>query len=100
MNRQEQSKMALANANAIRIKRAGLRRWVNDAGSEGVIFLLKDPPVCLNTASLFELLSWQHGWGRIRVNRFQNKTKLNLYKRIENTTERERNVVIECLTQG
>jgi hypothetical protein len=60
---------ALARANAIRTGRARLRREVA-AGRRAVADVISDPPVEARTASVGDVLGWQHRWGRARVTRF------------------------------
>jgi hypothetical protein len=60
---------ALARANAVRTGRARLRREVA-TGRRAVADVIIDPPAEARTASVGDVLGWQHRWGRARVNRF------------------------------
>jgi hypothetical protein len=86
---------ALARANAIRLRRARLRREVA-AGNRSLADVIADPPVEAKGATVGSALAWQYRWGSERVRRFLSDLQgrgvvfLSETRPLEALTQRER----------
>jgi hypothetical protein len=89
---------ALSRANEIRTLRAEVKRALR-RGDLQIADLLVDPPSCIETASLAELLLAVRGLGKVRVRRLLATAEIPPRKRIDSLTERQREALLPGLTE-
>ncbi len=87
---------ALARANQVRSERAELKARVR-AGEVGLVGLIAEPPECLATASLAEVLLAAPGVGKVRLRRVLDASRLSPAKPLGTLTERQRSELIRTL---
>jgi hypothetical protein len=85
----EQRRAALRRANAVRARRARLKRDLK-AGREHITTLLGDPPDWLLTAKVFDLLLAVPKLGRVKVNTILTQCRIAPSKTFAGLTERQR----------
>lgn len=92
---------ALGNANARRLERAVLRAEVTSlsqiAARERVAELLVDPPQCLLSESIIDLLQWPHRDGARFASRVMFRVGVSLQRRVGEITVRQRGVFADEL---
>jgi hypothetical protein len=84
-----QQMRALARANAVRDARVKVKREVKE-GTTRVADVLLDPPEPILGMELFELLTAQRRWGRVRTLRSLAAARLRENKKVGEMTERQR----------
>lgn len=89
----DQRRAALERANDIRLRRAQIKRDVT-AGRAQVPDLLLDPPECILTMPLFDLLLCVRRWGRTKVTRTLAVHKISPVKTIGGLTFRQRREIV------
>ncbi len=89
---------ALQRANDIRTRRARLKRDLK-AGRVKIHPLLLDPPDCLKTAKVFDLLLAVPKYGRVKVQRIHTHCRISSSKTIGGLSERQRNELVSYLTR-
>lgn len=87
---------ALALANEIRRARGALKRDVRN-GTASVEAILTDPPECVVTMPIYELLMAQHRWGHMTAMHVLRGCGLSESKRIGEATMRQRLLIIDRL---
>ena len=87
---------ALHKANAIRTRRATLKRDLK-AGRTQIHGLLLNPPDYLETAKVFDLLLAVPKYGRVKVNRILTHCRISPSKTIGGLSERQRNELVSYL---
>ena len=87
---------ALERANEVRMRRARLKRDLK-AGRVRIHPLLLDPPHCLKTAKVFDLLLAVPKYGRVKVNRIITHCRISSSKTIGGLSERQRNELVSYL---
>ena len=87
---------ALDKANAIRTRRAKLKRDLK-AGRVSVTTLLSAPPEYLETAKVFDILLAVPKLGRVKVNTALNRCRISPSKTIGGLSERQRHEIIAQL---
>ncbi len=87
---------ALARANEVRMRRAGLKRDLK-AGRVGIHGLLLDPPEYLQTAKVADVLLAVPKYGRVKVNRKLTQCRISPSKTIGGLSERQRHELVACL---
>jgi hypothetical protein len=80
---------ALQRANEIRTKRAALKRDLK-AGRESICKLLDEPPECIETAKVFDMLLAVPKYGRVKVNKVLQVCRISPSKTIGGLSERQR----------
>ncbi|HEY1688346.1 MAG TPA: integration host factor, actinobacterial type [Solirubrobacteraceae bacterium] len=80
---------ALARANHIRTQRAKIKRELR-AGRISIDQLLLDPPSCVDTAKVFDLLLAVPRYGRVKVNKILAHCRISPSKTIGGLSERQR----------
>jgi len=87
---------ALERANAIRMKRAQLKRDLK-AGRKSIHDLLLDPPEYVETAKVFDLLLAVPKYGRVKVNKILHTCRISPSKTIGGLSPRQRGELVELL---
>src|SRR5579884_2773724 len=87
---------ALERANAIRMKRAQLKRDLK-AGKRSIHSLLLDPPEYVETAKVFDMLLAVPKYGRVKVNKILVHCRIAPSKTIGGLSERQRSELISLL---
>jgi S13-like protein len=80
---------ALARANDIRSKRAGVKRDLK-AGRHSIHQLLLDPPDCVESAKVFDMLLAVPKYGRVKANKVLVQCRISPSKTIGGLSERQR----------
>lgn len=97
--KREQIMSALALANVIRLARTSLKHDVA-SGERTVPEILTDPPDCIRTLRLVDLLMWQHRWGIQRAQRLLRTVRISERRTVASLTPRERLLVARVLEGG
>ena len=87
---------ALQRANAIRTRRAQLKRDLK-AGRVSIHTLLREPPDYVETAKVFDMLLAVPKYGRVKVNRILTHCRISPSKTIGGLSERQRNELVSYL---
>jgi hypothetical protein len=87
---------ALGRANEIRTKRAALKRDLK-AGRKSIHMLLLDPPEWVESMKLFDAMLACPKYGRVKVNKVLQVTRISPSKTIGGLSERQRAEVISML---
>lgn len=87
---------ALERANDIRFRRADLKRDLK-AGRVTIYALLLDPPACIDTMKLGDLLLAVPSLGRVKVNKALSRCQISPSKSIGGLTVRQRDEVVALL---
>ena len=80
---------ALQRANDIRTRRARLKKDLK-AGRVQIQALLLDPPECLQTAKVFDMLLAVPKYGRVKANRILTQCRISPSKTIGGLSQRQR----------
>lgn len=92
----EQRLLALGRANEIRLGRAKVRREIGTRRLSAADVLL-DPPECVLSMPIFELLMAQHRYGRSRSSGLLRRVRISEGRLIGALTDRERRLLAEAL---
>jgi hypothetical protein len=84
---------ALQRANAIRTRRAQLKRDLK-AGRVSIHTLLSKPPDYVETAKVFDILMAVPKFGRVKAARFLNQCRISQSKSVGGLSERQRTELI------
>jgi len=87
---------ALQRANDIRTRRAQLKRDLK-AGRLSIHALLLNPPECLETAKVFDMLLAVPKYGRVKVNKILAHCRISPSKTIGGLSERQRSELVSLL---
>jgi hypothetical protein len=87
---------ALARANHIRTQRAKIKRELR-AGRVSIDKLLLEPPSCVETAKVFDLLLAVPRYGRVKVNKILAHCRISPSKTIGGLSERQRAELVMLL---
>ncbi len=87
---------ALARANHIRTQRAKVKRDLK-AGRLSIDALLLEPPSCVETAKVFDLLLSVPRYGRVKVNKVLAHCRISPSKTIGGLSERQRTELVALL---
>ncbi len=87
---------ALARANEIRSQRAHLKRELK-AGRVAISDLLAQPPSCISTAKVFDLLLAVPRYGRVKVNKVLAHCRISPSKTVGGLSERQRTELVTML---
>ena len=91
-----QHMQALAHANKVRLARASLKRSVA-AGEVDVAEIVRICPWEAESMTVGELLRAQRRWGRTRTRKFLTALTLNENRRLDQLTQRQRDLVVRRL---
>ena len=87
---------ALQRANAIRTRRAQLKRDLK-AGRVSIDRLLSQPPDFVETAKVFDMLLAVPKYGRVKVNKILTTCRISPSKTIGGLSERQRTELVALL---
>jgi len=87
---------ALERANAVRTKRAQLKRNLK-AGRESIHTLLLNPPPYIETAKVFDMLLAVPKYGRVKVNKVLTQCRISPSKTIGGLSQRQRDELVSLL---
>jgi len=87
---------ALERANAIRSRRAQLKRDLK-AGRVSIQQLLLEPPAYVETAKVFDMLLAVPKYGRVKANKILNACRISPSKTIGGLSERQRGELVAML---
>ena len=87
---------ALDRANAVRTKRAQLKRDLK-GGRITIRALLLDPPEYILTAKVIDMLIAVPKYGRVKVNKILTQCRISPSKTIGGLSERQRNELVKHL---
>jgi hypothetical protein len=87
---------ALQRANAIRTRRAQLKRDLK-AGRASIHQLLLDPPEWVETAKVFDMLLAVPKYGRVKANKILQQCRISPSKTIGGLSERQRTELVAML---
>jgi hypothetical protein len=87
---------ALGKANAIRTRRAQLKRDLK-AGRTSIHKLLLQPPEWVETAKVFDMLLAVPKYGRVKANKVLNQCRISPSKTIGGLSERQRTELVQML---
>ena len=93
---ESQRKLALDVANAVRSRRAALKRSVAAGKLDAAEVILRCPSE-VRTMVIQDLLMTQHSWGRVRSRRLLSAIPLSEGKTIGSMTERQRRTLAALL---
>ncbi len=91
-----QRKEALKKANDVRTQRARIKREIK-AGQRKVHELLVNPPECLETAKVIDLLLQVPKVGRVKANRALTACRISSSKTIGGLSERQRTELVNYM---
>ena len=92
----DQRREALAQANRVRLQRAVLKADLKQ-GSVSIEALIADPPECLASAKVAEVLMAVPGYGRTKVARLLERCHVSPKKSVGGLTEGQRDALIRAL---
>jgi hypothetical protein len=95
--RSRQQRMeALRRANDIRSERARLKEGLR-SGQVLIVDVLVDPPACVHTAKVLDLLLAVPKFGRVKANRLLERCRVSSSKTMNGLTPRQRKELIDML---
>jgi hypothetical protein len=87
---------ALRRANDIRSERARLKDRLR-SGDLGIAEVLQDPPTCVHTAKVLDLLLAVPKFGRVKANRLLERCRVSPAKTVNGLTPRQRKELLDTL---
>jgi hypothetical protein len=93
---QQQRMEALRRANDIRSARARLKEKLR-SGELCIVDVLIDPPVCVHTAKVLDLLLAVPKYGRVKSNRVLERCRVSPAKTVSGLTPRQRKELLDML---
>jgi hypothetical protein len=93
---QQQRMDALRRANDIRSERARLKDSLR-SGELLIISVLGDPPPCVHTAKVLDLLLAVPKYGRVKANRLLERCRVSPAKTVNGLTPRQRKELLDML---
>jgi len=87
---------ALRRANDIRSERARLKERLR-AGEVFINDVLNDPPLCVHTAKVLDLLLAVPKFGRVKANRILERCRVSPAKTVSGLTPRQRKELLDLL---
>ena len=85
----DQRMEALRRANEIRVQRAQLKKDLK-AGAVSMDQILRDPPECVETAKVIDILIAVPKFGRVKAARFLNQCRISQSKTVGGLSDRQR----------
>ncbi|HSL63384.1 MAG TPA: integration host factor, actinobacterial type [Gaiellaceae bacterium] len=89
----DQRMEALKRANDIRVRRAKLKKDLKD-GRVGIEDVLRNPPLCVETAKVFDILMAVPKFGRVKAAKLLNQCRISQSKTVGGLSERQRGELI------
>ncbi len=93
---QQQRMDALRRANDIRSERARLKERLRN-GELAIIDVLSDPPICVHTAKVLDLVLAVPKYGRVKANRLLERGRVSPAKTVNGLTPRQRKELLDML---
>ena len=93
---QQQRLEALRKANTIRLERAQLKERLR-RGEVTISDVLADPPECIHTAKVLDLLLAVPKYGRVRATKVLERCRVSPAKTVNGLTPRQRKELLETL---
>jgi len=93
---QQQRMEALRRANDIRSERARLKDRLR-SGDLDIAEVLQDPPTCVYTAKVLDLLLAVPKFGRVKANRLLERCRVSPAKTVNGLTPRQRKELLDTL---
>jgi hypothetical protein len=93
---QQQRMDALHRANDIRCERARLKERLR-SGELSIVDVLADPPVCVHTAKVLDLVLAVPKYGRVKANRLLERCRVSSSKTVNGLTPRQRKELLDML---
>jgi S13-like H2TH domain len=93
---QQQRLDALKRANDIRSERARLKESLR-AGELTILAVLGDPPPCVHTAKVLDLLLAVPKYGRVKANRVLERCRVSPARTVNGLTPRQRKELLDML---
>ena len=93
---QQQRMEALRRANDIRSERARIKDRLR-SGELAITDLLVDPPGCVYTAKVLDLLLAVPKYGRVKANRLLERCRISPAKTVNGLTPRQRKELLDML---
>lgn len=87
---------ALKLANAVRTERATLKRDLK-AGKVRIETVLADPPECVHSAKVADIMLAVPRYGRVKVSKILQRCRISPSKTVIGLSERQRNELIDAL---
>jgi len=87
---------ALRRANDIRSERARLKDRLR-TGELAITNVLQDPPPCVHTAKVLDLLLAVPKFGRVKANRLLERCRVSPAKTVNGLTPRQRKELLDML---
>lgn len=88
---------ALRRANGIRSERARLKERLRN-GEVSIIEVLLNPPECVHTAKVFDLLLAVPKFGRVKTARLLERCRVSPSKTVNGLTPRQRKELVDLLS--
>ncbi len=88
---------ALRKANDIRSERAKLKERLR-RGEITIIEVLSDPPPCVSTAKVLDLILAVPKFGRVKANRLLERCRVSSSKTVSGLTPRQRKELLDMLS--
>ncbi len=93
---QQQRMEALRRANDIRSERARLKEALRN-GDVAIIDVLSDPPACVATAKVLDLVLAVPKYGRVKANKLLERCRVSSSKTVNGLTPRQRKELLDML---
>lgn len=93
---QQQRMDALRRANDIRSERARLKESLRN-GDIAIIEVLSDPPACVATAKVLDLVLAVPKYGRVKANKLLERCRVSSSKTVNGLTPRQRKELLDML---
>jgi hypothetical protein len=87
---------ALRRANDIRSERAKLKERLR-CGDVSITVVLQDPPVCVHTAKVLDLVLAAPKYGRVKANKLLERCRVSSSKTVNGLTPRQRKELLDML---
>lgn len=95
--RSHQQRMeALRRANDIRSERAKLKERLR-SGDVSLVDVLQDPPPCVHTAKVLDLVLAAPKYGRVKANKLLERCRVSSSKTVNGLTPRQRKELVDML---
>ena len=93
---QNQRMEALRRANDIRSERARLKEGLR-TGEMAIVDILADPPACVHTAKVMDLLLAVPKYGRVKANKVLERCRISPARTVNGLTPRQRKELLEMM---
>jgi hypothetical protein len=93
---QQQRMEALRRANDIRSERARLKEALRN-GDVAITAVLSDPPPCVATAKVLDLVLAVPKYGRVKANKLLERCRVSSSKTVNGLTPRQRKELLDML---